>query len=69
MSSMAMAKIFSPFFRLAALRTFAGITTCPLDETLVVEASILSSPYKSKNFLTYNDAAELSPIDFIHLSA
>jgi hypothetical protein len=56
-SSMAMAKIFSPFFRLAALRTFAGMTTCPFEETLVVDASTKTSPYDSKNFLTYNDGA------------
>lgn len=40
-SLIAMARIFSPFFRLAAFRTFAGITTCPLEETLVVDASTI----------------------------
>jgi hypothetical protein len=34
---MAMARIFWPFFRFAAFRTLAGITTCPFDEILVVE--------------------------------
>lgn len=38
-SSIAIARIFSPFFILAALRTLAGITTCPLEEILVVDAS------------------------------
>jgi hypothetical protein len=52
-SSIAIANIFSPFFRLAALRTFAGITTCPLEDTLVVEASTIPSPFNSKNILTY----------------
>ncbi len=37
--SIAIAKILSPFFRQAAFRTLAGITTCPLEETLVVDAS------------------------------
>ena len=54
MSSIAMARIFSPFFRLAALRTFAGITTCPFEETLVVDASTILSSHESKSFLTYN---------------
>lgn len=43
-SLMAMAKIFSPFFRLAALRTLAGMTTCPLEEIFVVDASTIISP-------------------------
>lgn len=57
-SSIAMAKIFSPFFRPAAFRILAGITTCPLEETLVVDASTTTSPQKSKNNLTYNRSAQ-----------
>jgi hypothetical protein len=57
-SSIAMARIFSPFFKLAALRTLAGITICPLEETLVVDASTEISPANSKNILTYNIIAD-----------
>jgi len=56
-SSMAIARIFSPFFRLAALRTLAGMTTCPLEETLVVDASTMQFTLYGKNILTYNSIA------------
>ena len=59
MSSMAIARIFSLFFRLAALRLFAGITTCPLEETLVVDASTMLSPRVVRIF-TYNNIAKIA---------
>lgn len=58
-SSIAIAEILSPFFKLAAFRTFAGMIICPLEETLVVAAFHLPSPLWSKNILSYKLSSEL----------
>jgi hypothetical protein len=46
---MAIAMSLSPFLRLAASRTFAGITTCPLEEPLAVDAA----PPADRQFCCY----------------
>ena len=54
MSSLAMAKIFSPSFKLAILRAFAGINTCPLEETWLLMLRPCFYHPDSKNLLTHS---------------